>query len=345
MLPLAGNLRILATGPHLDRNPRNCDNPASSADVEGFGYISLRDALKAEFGENISFAQNPSEDELRNADVVITTVGTVDMESFERPFALPRDEEKRIKSTVASNPNTVVIVFSGSGIKMTGWADDTAALLYGWYPGQNGMRAIAGILSGRVAPSGKLPITIERDFKDSPAKNTMPQGAEFYNTAFRAYNEKLIELYDVVYSESVLVGYRWYDTHGIEPLFPFGHGLTYTEWKLFGLKAKVTGDRLTVSLEVANTGRRDGTQVVQIYTSEENPTVTRPAKELKAYRRVSLRPGERRRVEFSIPLSDLAFWDDTADRFRLNDGSYTILAGTSSRDIADSVKINVKQQH
>lgn len=345
LLPLAGNLRILATGSHMDRNPRNCDNPASSADVEGFGYISLRDALKTEFGDSISFAENPSEDELRDADVVITTVGTVDMESFERPFALPRDEEKRIKSTVASNPNTVVIVFSGSGIKMTGWADDTAALLYGWYPGQNGMRAIAGILSGRVAPSGKLPITIERDFKDSPAKNTMPQGAEFYNTAFRAYNEKLIELYDVVYSESVLTGYRWYDTRDIEPLFPFGHGLTYTDWKLSGLKAKVTGDRLTVSLEVANTGRKDGTQVVQIYTSEEKPTVTRPAKELKAYRRVSLRPGERRRVEFSIPLSDLAFWDDTADRFRLNGGSYTILAGTSSRDIADSVKINVKQQH
>lgn len=344
-LPIAGNLRILATGPHLDRNPRNCDNPASSADVEGFGYISLRDALKAEFGTNISFAESPSEDELRNADVVITTVGTVDMESFERPFALARDEEKRIKRTLASNPNTVVIVFSGSGIKMTEWADDTASLLYGWYPGQNGMRAIAGILSGRVAPSGKLPITIERDFKDSPAKNTMPQGAEFYNTAFRAYNEKLIELYDVVYSESVLTGYRWYDTRGIEPLFPFGHGLTYTDWKLSGLKAKVTGDRLTVSLEVANTGRRDGTQVVQIYTSEEKPTVTRPAKELKAYRRVSLRPGERRRVEFSIPLSDLAFWDDTADRFQLNGGSYTILAGTSSRDIADSVKINVKQQH
>lgn len=111
---------------------------------------------------------------------------------------------------------------------MSGWNDRAAAVIYGWYPGQNGMTALAGILSGRINPSGKLPITIEREFADSPAKGTMPAGAEFYNKAPRAYNEKLIRIYDIDYAESVLVGYRWYETKGIEPLYPFGFGLSYT---------------------------------------------------------------------------------------------------------------------
>lgn len=341
ILPLKNPGTILVTGAAVDSSPRNCDNPASSADVEGYGFISLRDALIAEFGDRVKFIENPNIEELKNADVVLTTTGTVDIESFERPYSLPRVEEARLRKIASANPNTIILVFSGSGIKMTGWIDNVAALLYGWYPGQNGMRAIAGIISGRINPSGKLPITIEKDFKDSPAKNTMPDGAEFYNTAFRAYNEKLILPYDVKYEESILVGYRWYDTKNIEPLFPFGHGLTYTDWEISDAKAKIRKNNINLTLNVKNSGEMEGSQVIQIYVSEDNPSVIRPAKELKAYHRISLKPGDSSKLTIDIPIDDLAFWDIETHKFTVNKGKYTISIGTSSKDISQKININI----
>ncbi len=341
ILPLKNSGTILVTGPSIDSSPRNCDNPASSADVEGYDFVSLRDALVAEFGNRVRFIENPTVAELRDADVVLTTTGTVDMESFERPYALPRAEENRLREIVSSNSNVIVVVFSGSGIKMTGWVDETSALLYGWYPGQNGMRAIAGVISGRINPSGKLPISIEKDFMDSPAKGTMPDGAEFYNTAFRAYNEKLIMPYDVNYDESILVGYRWYDTKNIAPLFPFGHGLTYTDWEISDTKAKVKDGNICLTLNVKNVGDREGSQVIQVYVSEDHPTVARPLKELKAFSRVSLKPGESRKLIIDIPVEDLAFWDIENQKFTVNKGKYTISVGTSSKDISQKININI----
>lgn len=341
VLPLRDDARILVTGPYVDVDPRAGDNPASSADVKGYDYVTLRAAFTDEFGDNVYFVSSPTDDELRQADVVITTTGTVDMESFERPFALPRDEEARLRKIVGFNPNTVVLVFSGSGIKMTGWVDRTASLLYCWYPGQTGMNAVAGVLSGRVNPSGKLPVTIERDFKDSPASGTMPPDAEFYNTAYRAYNEKLITLYDVKYDESVLVGYRWYDTKGIEPLFPFGYGLSYTGFNIDDINARVKGQDIEIRFTVTNIGDRDGTETVQVYFTEETPTVTRPLKELKAFRRVELEAGKSETVRMKVPVSEIGYWDIVSHQWKVNKGEYSISIGTSSRDIAGKVKVKI----
>ena len=171
-------------------------------------------------------------EELAAADVVLLSTGTIDVESFERPFALPKEEEAFIRTAVEANPNTIVLVNSGSGIRMGGWNERAAAVIYGWYPGQSGFTPLADILTGKLSPSRKLPMTIQKEFNDSPAKGTMPAGAEFYNKAPRAYNERLIQLYDVDYKESVLVGYRWYETKGIAPLYPFGFGLSYTTFAL-----------------------------------------------------------------------------------------------------------------
>lgn len=342
LLPMKKGRTILVTGPYIDTDPRAGDNPASSADVKGYDYVTLRTALSEEFGGDVRFVAAPSDNDLEKADVVITTTGTVDMESFERPFGLPRDEEMRLRRITALNPNTVVLVFSGSGIKMTGWIDSAAALLYCWYPGQAGMKAVAGVLSGRVNPSGKLPLTIEKDFKDSPAKNTMPPGAEFYNTAFSSYNEQLIMLYDVNYDESVLMGYRWYDTKGIEPLFPFGYGLSYTDFKVDGIKARVKGREAEIRFTVSNIGTRDGAETVQIYFSEMNPTVLRPQKELKAFRRVNLKAGNSETVTLRVPIDRIGFWDAETHRWKVNPGDYMVSVGTSSRNIAGTASISVK---
>ena len=218
------------------------------------------------------------------------------MESFERPFALARDEEKMVMNAVANNPNTVVTVVSGSGIRMTDWNDRTAAILYSWYPGQIGMRAVVDILTGDVNPLGKLPLTIDREFSESPCAGIMSEGAQFYNTAPKAYNEGLITLYDIPYTESVLTGYRWYDAKNMKPLYPFGHGLSYTTFDLTKPQVKVKDGKINVRVNVSNTGDREGAEVVQLYVGEDNPSVLHPRKELKSVNKVALAPGKSQSV-------------------------------------------------
>ena len=345
ILPLQTGKKVLLTGKWYDCDPRACvlNHPSASAEVEGYDHVSLAEALANLLGNNLTVKENPTDDELKSADVVILSTGTVDVESFERPFALPTDDESLVKRAVKHNPNTIVIMFSGSGVRMTGWNDDAAAVLYGWYPGQTGLTALADILTGRANPSGKLPLTIEREFKDSPAKNTMPSGAQFYNNGPRCYNEQLIMPYDVKYDESVLVGYRWYDTKGIKPLYPFGHGLSYTTFALTKPTVKVDKNgKIKLTVTVQNTGAMDGAEVVQVYATENEPTVTRPAKELKAFNKVKLAPGEKKVVIFDIDKQELAFWNDATHAWQVNPGAYTLSVGTSSADIAHKLPITIK---
>lgn len=187
ILPLAEGRKILLTGRFTEQIPRTGGSTSSSAEVLGYDNVTLTAALREVYGDAVRVVEKPSREELAAADVVLLSTGTIDVESFERPFALPKEEEAFIRTAVESNPNTIVLVNSGSGIRMGGWNDKAAAVIYGWYPGQSGFTALADILSGKLSPSGKLPMTIEKEFNDSPAKGTMPAGAEFYNKAPRAY--------------------------------------------------------------------------------------------------------------------------------------------------------------
>ncbi|NDV79419.1 beta-glucosidase [Dysgonomonas sp. 511] len=343
ILPLRTARKILLTGRFLHEVPRTGDNPAASAAVKGYNNVTLAKAMYDTYGDALTIVEQPTYEQLASADVVLVSAGTIDMESFERPFALPRQQEKLICMAVEANPNTIVLINSGSGVRMTGWSDKVAALIYGWYPGQNGMKAVTDVVSGKLTPSGKLPMTIEREFSDSPARNTMPVGAEFYHTAYRAYNEKLISVYDVNYDESVLVGYRWYDTKKIRPLYPFGYGLSYTTFSLSKPQIQIGHDFARVRIILANTGKREGSEVVQLYVSEKSPTVVRPEKELKAFRKVALEAGKKTLVEFELDLKDLAFWDTELHDWKVNPGEYIIKIGTSSADIACSLSWIVKE--
>ena len=339
LLPLKPGTKILAAGQFLDEIPRG----AGSAAVKGYNNVTLRQALEEQFGARVTFAEKPSKEQFAAADVVLVSVGTLDAESIERPFALPSSAEKLVQQAVGANPRTVVLVNSGSGIRMTGWADKAAAILYGWYPGQNGFRAIAKVLSGELNPSGKLPITIEKEFADSPAKGTIPPDGQFYN---ECRNERLIQLYDIPYTEGVLVGYRWYDTKGIEPLFPFGHGLSYTTFELskprLSAKAIADGEKVKISVRLTNTGTLPGAEVVQLYVSEKNPAVIRPVKELKGFRKTELAPGASQVVEFEIAYRDLAYWCDLTHAWRVNPGDFEMLLGTSSADIRHTLPLIAK---
>lgn len=343
ILPLRTGRKILLAGRFLHEVPRTGDNPAASAAVKGYNNVTLAEAMYDMNGDALSIVEQPTAAQLVAADVVLVSAGTIDMESFERPFALPRQEEQLIRMAVEANPNTIVLVNSGSGVRMTSWNDKAAAVIYGWYPGQNGMKAIVDMLFGQLNPSGKLPMSIEREFKDSPAKNTMPAGAEFYHEAYRAYNENLISVYDVNYDESVWVGYRWYDLKAIRPLYPFGFGLSYTTFALSRPRIQAAHHSAKIQVVLTNTGERKGSEVVQLYISEKNPAVPRPEKELKAFRKVELESGKKTSVEFELNRQDLAVWDVNSHGWKVNPGEYVIGIGTSSADIAYSLIWNIKE--
>ena len=347
ILPLSTDRKVLVVG---RRWIKDVPHGGGAARVTGYDHIPLHQVMTESFGAGVSFVAEPTVEQIKAADVVLCVTGTFDSESTERPFAMEKRDEKAVRLAVENNPNTIVLVHSGSGIDMSAWADKCAALLYAWYPGQNGMQAVRDIIVGKVNPSGKLPMTIERSFKDSPAVNSVPVGFNLAKAKGNP-NEKAFHpwTYDVHYDESVLVGYRWYEKKGIEPLFPFGYGLSYTTFELSNAKVlskgkvkTLTAEKpLRIAIEVKNTGAVAGAEVVQLYVSEKNPTVLRPVKELKAFQKVSLAAGGKQVVIFEVDKSMLAFWCDKSHAWTANAGEYTISIGTSSANIVAELPIQV----
>ena len=233
-----------------------------------------------------------------------------------------------------------MLVITGSGVRMTDWNDRVAAILYCWYPGQNGMRAVADILTGDVNPSGKLPMTIAREYSET-SSGILPECAgELYNSLGQL-TYKAPQPYDIPYRESVFTGHRWYESKGLSPLYPFGHGLSYTTFEISEPIVEIADGRIRVSANVKNTGIRSGAEAVQLYVGEMHPTVSRPTKELKGISKVNLAPGETKVTVFELTTDDLAFWSDITHRWEFNPGDYTFYIGTSSADIAQEVPVTI----
>jgi beta-glucosidase len=264
----------------------------------------------------------------KSADVVIFVGGLshnggYDTEgSDRRDLKLPGGQDELLQNIVRANPRTVVVFNGGGAVEMGSWLSKTHALLYAWYGGLEGGNALAHVLFGDVNPSGKLPCTFPKQLADSPAHAL---------NAYPGTNGT------VTYVEGLLVGYRWFDTKKIEPLFPFGYGLSYTKFKYSGLKIVPDMDTknpsVTVEFEIKNTGKREGAEAAQIYVQELNPSVTRPVKELKGFAKVSLKPGEKRKVSVRLDRSAFAFYDPEKNGWVAEKGDYKILVGGSSRDI------------
>lgn len=309
--------------------------------VEGYDIVSLKAALEEQYGDALECIKEPSPEEVQAADVVILSVGTIDSENYERPFGLAYKEEAFIQSVLDNAKRSIVVLNIGSAIDMSSWVDKCSAIVLGWYPGQIGSQAEAEVISGKINPSGKLPMTFAYRFKDYPGWDTVPENMSLQPIA-APYNERMVKVFDVKYSEGVLVGYRWFDTREIEPLFPFGHGLSYTSFEIGDVKlSKKDKDSWQLRLSVKNTGSMDGDEVVQIYLGEDSPTVLRPEKELKDFQRVTLKAGEKKTLAFTLKREDFAFWDDVLGRWHTNEGVHTIFIGNSSRNISAKVKINL----
>jgi len=255
-------------------------------------------------------------------------------ESVDRTeFGLPTAQVELIKKTIENNPNTIVILNNANPISMEEWIEDAHTIVEVWYPGMEGGRAIANILFGDVNPSGKIPLTFPKKLKDSPAHKS--------TKTFPGENLK------VYYEEGIYVGYRYFEKKNIEPLFPFGFGLSYTSFeikKASSDKDKLNSkeDSLKITVEVINTGERAGSEVIQIYSESPGKEVDRPLKELVGFEKVFLNKGEKKNLEIQIKAKDLAFYDTEKADWRIEQGKYILHIGNSSTSITAKIEIEYK---
>jgi beta-glucosidase len=331
---------ILVTGEYVDKLAVG----GGAAYVIGFDQITLLDALEAQFGENVKHIESPTDEEIAKASIVIYSAGTKDSEGSDISFDLPEEMNTTISRIAKLNAKTVVVMNTGGGKNMSSWNNEVAAILYSWYPGQVGNQALAEIISGVTNPSGKLPITIERDFKDSPGYPYLPKGEELY-TGWDFDMDMDYSVFDIHYNEGVFVGYRWYEHKNIQPLYAFGHGLSYSTFEYANLKTNAENytmdDAVLVKVEVTNTGEVDGKEIVQLYVKDLEATVERPVKELKDFQKVHLKAGQKETVYFTLKKRDFAFWDENTSSWKVEPGKFEIQVGASSADIKLKKRISV----
>lgn len=344
LLPLspAGSGTIVVTGPFADRIARG----GGSSEVRGYNITNIAESMRDRFGDRIALLPEATDDQLRDAEAVILCVGSRESEGGDHSFVLPAETQQAIERAAALNPNVVVAAQFGSGWDMSGWNDKVAAILYIWYPGQAGCRAAAEIIAGEVNPSGKLPITIERSDSDSPAYGYLPSGKEF-ERPYRSRDHYFLAKPQITYDEGIFVGYRWYESRNIEPLYPFGFGLSYTTFAYSSIKAPkkaVVGEPVKVSFTVRNTGRRAGSETVQLYVADRESSLPRPVKELKAFHKTELKAGESKRIELTIAPEDFAFFDPDADGWTVEAGEFDIYVGGSSADTPLKTTIELTKQ-
>lgn len=290
--------------------------------------------FRIEFFDNISSAvvrfdaRKLNEEKLRRelakVDNVVFCTGfnsNIEGEGFDRPFALLHYQELFIKKIASLHPNLVVVLNAGGGVDFTAWQHAAKAILMAWYPGQEGGQAIAEILTGKISPSGKLPISIERKWEDNPVHDSY-------------YENLKAEIKRIDYSEGVFVGYRGYDRSGKQPLYPFGYGLSYTAFDYSNLTVEKTGEhQVTVCFDIKNKGKMDAAEVAQVYVHDVECSVPRPLKELKGYEKVFLKKGETQRLSIVLQEDAFSYYDMNQHRFVVEKGAFEILVGPASHQL------------
>lgn len=243
---------------------------------------------------------------------------------------LPYAQDKVIEALAEVNPNLAVVIISGNAVAMP-WVDKVNAIVEGWYIGSQMGNALADVIFGKVNPSGKLPFTFPAKLEDNGAH------------ALGAYDPQDLS---VEYKEGIYVGYRWAEKQNIRPLFAFGHGLSYTDFTYGEAKCSKpsvkAGSNVKVSIDVTNSGKITGKEVVQLYISDEESSLERPVKELKGFRKISLEPGETKTVTFEIEPDMLKFFDDAKHEWVLEPGRFTAYVGSASDDIRSEISFDVK---
>jgi beta-glucosidase len=322
----------------------------------GRAFVKPGGGVGGFLGVELSWASLQPPSNFAKYDAVVVCVGTNNQyegEAYDRPYQLPEFQDELIQNVSNVKPGrTIVVTHGGGSFDVQPWINQIGALLHASFPGQNGGQALAEILFGTINPSGKLPFTWEKLITDNPAVATFPM----------PLNQKPPNPTTIQYTEGIFVGYRGYEKKGIQPQFPFGFGLSYTTFAYSDLDIEPAkneddrgkrGDReehgflkagfkehdgedhglVEVSFTVTNTGKRAGAEIAELYVGEKNPTVPRPIKELKGFKKVFLQPGDSRRVTLELDQRSFAYFNTATEQWDALADTYNILVGASSQDI------------
>jgi beta-glucosidase len=265
----------------------------------------------------------------KKSDCVLLFVGNssnVETEGRDRDnLILPQGQDELISKVAEANKNVVVVLTSGSPVLMDNWINKVKGVVEMWFAGSQGGNAIADVLLGNYNPSGKLPVTFPKRWEDCSAYPT------YKKLEAREY-----------YSDDIYVGYRYFDKNNIEPLFPFGYGLSYTTFEYSNLSVSKSGDGFEVKFEIKNTGKIKGGEAAQLYISSNNASVDHPVKELKGFSKIVLNQGESAEIKLNLNRDDFAYFSEELNSWKVDEGTYGILIGSSSRDIKLNTTVTVK---
>ena len=347
--------KILVVG---DNATRNLMAGGGSSELKPKYISTPLDALTKQFGGKIEFAQgymagrpmyeneevipeciadslrNEAVTKARKSDLVIF-IGGLNKNHFQdceggdrKSFALPFGQDKLITSLLEANKNVVVVIISGNAVEMP-WVKKVPSIVQSWYLGSIGGISLRDVLIGKVNPSGKLPFSYPVRLEDCPA----------HYFGEMSYPGDSIRQ---EYKEDILVGYRWYDTKKIKPLYPFGYGMSYTTYSyskpLASKKILKDNDSIQVSVKIKNTGLAKGKEIVQLYIEDEKCSLLRPKKELKGFHKVELEPNEEKTIQFHIDINDLTFFDDSKQKWIAEPGKFKAYIAASSEDIRGVVE-------
>ena len=334
LLPLdAGRIHSIALiGPFAERA---MTGGGGSSHVSPILTVKPEDGIRKMVGNDVTVHVNDGKDlaeavKLAKADdVLILMLGDHQTEGRDHPITLSGNQDELAKAVLAANPHTIVVLKTGGPVLMP-WADQAPAILEAWYPGEEDGDVVAEVLFGKVNPSGKLPITFPKNENDTPLQT--PQ--QYPGVDGVAH-----------YSEGVFVGYRWFDDKKVEPLFPFGYGLSYTKFAFKDLKVSSPGadQTVTVQFTITNAGDRAGAEVAQVYVGMPSlPNVPQPPRQLKGFQRVELAPGQSAPVTIQLDARSFSYWDETSHGWKVAPGIYTVSVGSSSRDLPLSDKFEIR---
>ncbi|MEA4937634.1 MAG: glycoside hydrolase family 3 C-terminal domain-containing protein [Paludibacter sp.] len=346
ILPVASGKNIVMVGkPEIHSGE-------GSGFVQGYDHVTFEHGLKAVYGDKFTYLKELDAAVVKKADVVIFNFNKRSGEGRDVPFEAGSEEIAILKKITSINKNVIVLMNSCNTMPFE-WTKEVKGLLWCYFLGQERGNALADIISGKVSPSGKLPFTIEKNFKDGPdpdfnylgnkpfwmgnnqyKKYWLGETSEF-DTAFTNYVKPFTPI-PVPYKEETLIGYRWYDYHKIPVHFPFGYGLSYSQFRLnkMTVENNISKDgTIAVEVELQNTGKIAAKEVVQIYVSDKQSSVVRAPKELKAFQKIALQAGEKTTLRFVLDKSALSFWDESTHDWKLEPGEFVISAGNSSADL------------
>lgn len=358
ILPLRRRKNILLMG------KEESSSGTGSGFVTGYDHVSIADGLKSEYGDRLTVDYDADDFQVRKADVVLFSINKPAGEGYDVPFEEPVSQLERLREVTKINKNVIVLVNACNSLPMD-WLDDVKGVIWCYFLGQERGSAIASLLSGEENFSGKLPITLEKSFADSPDPDFNLLGGVPYwkgNNQYKEYwlgrnlekkvpgfsdHVKPHEILDRPYEEGVFIGYRWADKTDMPCYFKFGEGLSYTTFEYDEIQtcnALDTSGIVEVTVKLKNTGKHAGKEVVQLYVSELNPEVERPMKELKAFDKVYLKPGDSITVTFRLGKRAFQYWDEQNHRWKIGSNEFEIAVGGSSADLPLRVKVTVNEE-